>query len=276
MWRWLAERLPGRGRSEATVEIPDGMWGAILSDQPECAGLDADTAERLRGLAERFLGGRPFYGGDGFLPDAAMQARIAVLASLPVLELGEDWLDGIRSVIVYADAFHVDHEEVDEAGVVHEVRDLRAGEAWEHGTLVLSWADVQAGLDPELATSVVIHEVAHFLDGVNGAENGFPPLPAACHRDRWTRDFQAAFDRLNADIDAGREPLIDPYAATNPAECFAVLSEYFFRLPDVLAHFDPGLYDHLACFYRQEPLARMFPSDGGPVADPAGKFTVSV
>jgi len=276
VWRWLAGLLPGRGSQEVAVEIPDDMWRSILRDQPECAGLDAHTADRLRTLAEGFLGGRPFYGGDGFLPDAAMQARIATLAALPVLELGIEWLDGIRSVVVYADAFHVDHEEVDEAGVVHEVRDLRAGEAWEHGTLVLSWADVAAGLDPELATSVVIHEVAHFLDGVNGPENGFPPLPSSCDRHGWTRDFQAAFDRINAWIDAGHEPAIDPYAATNPAEYFAVLSEYFFRLPDELQHVEPTLYGHLACFYRQDPLARMFPAEGGPGPDPAGKFTVSV
>jgi len=280
VWRWLAGLLPGGGRRETAVEIPDGMWRRILDDQPELAGLDAGIAERLRELAGGFLGGRPFYGGDGFLPDAAMQARIAALATLPVLELGEKWLDGIRSVVVYPDAFHVDHEEVDDAGVVHEVSDLRAGEAWEHGTLVLSWADVEAGLDPHLATSVVVHEVAHFLDGVNGAENGFPPLPKDCDRGQWTQDFQAAFDRLDAQVESGREPGIDPYAATNPAEFFAVSSEYFFRAPDELAHFDARLYAHLACFYRQDPRRRLFPAptaDGRlDSADPAGKFPPNV
>jgi hypothetical protein len=272
MWRWLAGLLPRGGRRETTVDIPVDLWRSILDDQPELAGLEAEAADRLRGLAGRFLGGRPFYGGDGFLPDAGMQARIATLAVLPVLELGEEWLDGIRSVVVYPDAFQVDHEEIDEAGVVHEVRDLRAGEAWEHGTLVLSWAEVRAGLDPRLATSVVIHEVAHFLDGVNGAENGFPPLPSDCDRRRWTRDFQAAFDRLNQILDAGHEPGIDPYAASNPAEFFAVLGEYFFRLPDELHRFDSHLYAHLAGFYRQDPLARMVLSAAGGRRHPAGKF----
>ncbi|MGM0517569.1 MAG: zinc-dependent peptidase [Pseudomonadota bacterium] len=271
MWRWLAGLLPGGGRRETTVDIPVDLWRSILDDQPELAGLDSEAADRLRGVAGRFLGGRPFYGGDGFLPDAAMQARIAALAALPVLELGEEWLDGVRSVVIYPDAFHVDHEEIDEAGVVHEVRDLRAGEAWEHGTLVLSWADVAAGLDPHLATSVVIHEVAHFLDGVNGAENGFPPLPRECDHRGWTQDFQTAFDRLNRVLDAGHEPAIDPYAATNPAEFFAVLGEYFFRLPDELHRFDPRLYGHLACFYHQDPLGRMFPAAAGERPHPAGK-----
>lgn len=257
MLRGLIDRLLGRGEPTG-VEIPPGPWRELCRDQPELAGLSAEACERARVLAGRFLAGRPFYGGDGFVPDDAMQMRIAGLAVVPVLELGLDWLAGIRSVIVYADAFHVDHEETDEVGVVHHVRDLRAGEAWSHGTLVLSWADIEAGLDPDHdhGLSVVIHEIAHFLDGVNGAENGFPPLARGQSRAQWTQAFQAGFDRLNRQVDAGELTGIDPYAASHPAEFFAVLSEYFFRRPETLYHFDATIYALLAGFYRQDPLAR--------------------
>ncbi|MBN2872201.1 MAG: zinc-dependent peptidase [Halothiobacillaceae bacterium] len=257
LWQTL-RRLFG-GHSSASVDIPVETWRRLCAEQPELADLCDEEVERLRQLAGRFLAGRPFYAAGGMDLSDAAQMRIAALAVLPVLGLDLGWLDSIRSVVVYPDAFEVDHEEIDESGVVHEVRDLRAGEAWSHGTLVLSWADVQAGLDPEMATSVVVHEVAHFIDGANGAENGFPPLGKHHDRVRWTADFQAAFDRLAAVVDAGDEPLIDPYAATNPAEFFAVLSEYFFRLPEVLSDFDPSLYRHLARFYAQDPLARMAP-----------------
>ncbi len=255
MLRGLMARLLGRGEASG-VEFPPDAWRKLCRDQPELAGLSAEACERARVLAGRFLASRPFYGGDGFEPDDAMQMRIAGLAVVPVLELGLDWLAGIRSVIVYANAFHVDHEEVDEAGVVHHVNDLRAGEAWSHGTLVLSWGDIDTGLDPDHGLSVVIHEVAHFLDGVNGAENGFPPLDRGQSRAQWTQAFQAGFDRLNRQIDARKSPAIDPYAASNPAEFFAVLSEYFFRRPRALHHFDATIYALLADFYRQDPLAR--------------------
>ncbi|MFW6322491.1 MAG: zinc-dependent peptidase [Guyparkeria sp.] len=266
-WRWLAGLFGGA--SARDVEIPQASWQRVCCEQPELASLSDDEFERLRSLAGRFLVGRPFYAGGAIELTDSMQLRIAALASLPVLELGMEWLEGIRSVIVYADAFEVDHEEVDEDGVVHHVRDLRAGEAWSHGTLVLSWADVEAGLDPDYATSVVIHEVAHFIDGVNGAENGFPPLDKGHDRARWTHDFQTAFDRLNREVDAGDEPVIDPYAATNPAEFFAVLSEYFFRLPESLWDFDPVLFGHLSRFYGQDPLVRL-------ARTPAGKIPQGV
>ena len=268
MFRQLLRRLLGR-RPPPSVEIPRSAWLALVREQPEFADLSADEVESLRRLAGRFLAGRPFYAAGGMELTDAAQLRIAALAVLPVLALGLDWLEAIRSVVVYPDAFQVDHEEMDEAGVVHEVRDLRAGEAWSHGTLVLSWADIEAGLDPDHATSVVVHEVAHFIDGANGAENGFPPLGKGHDRTRWTEDFQAAFDRLNRQIDTGTDALIDPYAATNPAEFFAVISEYFFRLPEELLAFDAAIYRHLARFYGQDPLQRR-------QARPAEKSTVGV
>lgn len=264
--QWLARLV---GASKGGVEIPGAAWQRVCEGQPELAALTDDERDRLRSLAARFLGGRPFYAGGAFELTDAMQLRIAALACLPVLELGLAWLDAIRSVIVYPDAFEVDHEEVDDSGVVHEVHDLRAGEAWSHGTLVLSWADIEAGRNPGAETSVVIHEVAHFIDGANGAENGFPPLGKGHDRTRWTQEFQAAFDRLNREVESGHEPVIDPYAATSPAEFFAVTSEYFFRAPEALWRAEAGLYAQLSRFYGQDPRARL--ADG-----PAGKIAAGV
>jgi len=201
-------------------------------------------------MAERFLGRRTIYGADDFMPDADMAARIAALACLPVMHLGEDWLASIRSVVVYPAAFIAEHDERDEAGVVHRRRDVHAGEAWENGTMVLSWSDVLAsGHRHHGGFNVVIHEVAHFLDGANGAENGFPPLGHGHDRRQWTADFAQAFHDLQAAVAGGHHPRIDPYAATSPAEFFAVSSELYFECPSCLAHAYPAVYRHLARFY---------------------------
>ncbi|MNF15466.1 Protein MtfA [compost metagenome] len=50
---------------------------------------------------------------------------------------------------------------------------------------------------------------------------------------------------------------MDAYAATDPAECFAVLSEYFFSAPELLANRFPVMYQHFSRFYKQDPLARL-------------------
>lgn len=50
--------------------------------------------------------------------------------------------------------------------------------------------------------------------------------------------------------------MIDPYAAENPAEFFAVLSEVFFESPLVIEHQLPTVYEQLSLFYRQDPATR--------------------
>ncbi len=58
-------------------------------------------------------------------------------------------------------------------------------------------------------------------------------------------------------MDDGEETVIDPYAIESPAELFAVLSEYFFEVPDLLKQAYPAVYGLLARFYQQDPLARL-------------------
>ena len=62
---------------------------------------------------------------------------------------------------------------------------------------------------------------------------------------------------LKASVDSGEDTLIDPYASESPGEFFAVLSEGFFEIPDLVAGDYPDLYDLLRRYYRQDPLARL-------------------
>ncbi len=71
--------------------------------------------------------------------------------------------------------------------------------------------------------------------------------------------MQTAFDDLDQQLERNpdAETAIDPYAAENPAEFFAVTSEYFFSAPDLLHAAYPEVYEQLQLFYRQDPLARL-------------------
>jgi Mlc titration factor MtfA (ptsG expression regulator) len=79
------------------------------------------------------------------------------------------------------------------------------------------------------------------------------------HVEAWASAMQQAYDDLNRQLDANpdAETAIDPYAAENPAEFFAVTSEYFFSAPDLLHQAYPQVYQQLVLFYRQDPLARL-------------------
>ena len=69
----------------------------------------------------------------------------------------------------------------------------------------------------------------------------------------WTAVFSEAYAAMQEALDAGRDTVLDPYAATAPAEFFAVASEAFFTEPRPLQAAWPGVYEQLALYYRQRP-----------------------
>lgn len=258
-WSGLFASLFGRGRAGFTPD--EAVWQALMS-LPLFDGLDAEERARLRELAPRLLADKAFSGGGGTEVDAGMATAIAAFAALPVLNLGYGWYEGWNEIVVYPAEFIYDGEHVDEAGVVHHVRHARSGEAWEGGPMVLSWQDVEYSGRGE-GYNVVIHEFAHKLDMRSGDANGRPPLHSGMNPQGWAHDFQTAYDDLCRRVDHGEETAIDPYAAESPAEFFAVLSEYFFEVPDVLQETYPAVYQQMTRFYLQDPLARLPGSDAG-------------
>jgi MtfA peptidase len=251
MWSvrsWRRQRILRRNA------LSEELWRHAVADLPVLRGLGGDELARLRELTILFRHEKVFLGKGGIELDETMQLIISAQACLLILDLGLDWYDGWHSIIVYPEGFVAAQEQVDEAGVVHHVHDARVGEAWEDGPVVLSWRDILEAGD---GYNVVIHEFAHKLDLLNGEFNGFPPLHPDMDSKLWSRVFSRAYDDFCQRLDAGLEPVFDPYAADSPGEFFAVLSEAFFELPQQLRAHYPHVYGQLRAFYRQDPAARL-------------------
>lgn len=242
------------GRSPPPDLLDDRLWASVCWRSPLLWTLPAEQLAALRGLAGRFLQRKRLHPVDGLRLTPLRRALVATQCCLPLLQLGETWMDGWSDLIVYPGQFRVRRHEQDEDGLVHEWDDELAGEAWERGPVVLSFADVLADLRwPQAGFNVAIHEIAHTLDARDGAMDGVPPLPGERRR-QWINDFQAAFDGFRAALDAGAEPLIDDYAAESPDEFFAVCSEYHYTAPDLLQQAFPAVAAQLADFYGPSPL----------------------
>jgi Mlc titration factor MtfA (ptsG expression regulator) len=244
-----------RRRRSATAPVPEAAWTPAVAHLAILAGLSDEESRRLRQLAALFLQDKIFEAAGGMVLDDMIRLRIAALACLPILGLDYDWYDGWRTVIVYPGSFVRPRSQFDDIGVLHEWEDVLTGESWEHGPIVLSWADVEASGHRD-GYNVVIHEMAHKLDMLNGQPDGFPPLHKDMNRRAWTDSFSAAFADLSARLDRDEPTGIDPYAAEEPAEFFAVLSEYFFELPALVKSEYPAVYAELVRFYRQDPATR--------------------
>jgi MtfA peptidase len=240
--------------------IPHQAFDNAFTSLPILRGLDTSERKRLREAASLFIHDKAFSAAGGAEVDDATRLAIALQACLLTLNLGEHSYRGWNEIILYPDEFLRHREEMDEAGVVHHTRDILAGESWLGGPLVLSIADVtESGQGAGI--NVVLHEFAHKLDMLNGDANGFPPLHRGMDAAAWARDFSAAYADLCARVDAGENTAIDPYAASDPAEFFAVLTEVFFETPRLLNSEYPAIYRQLQQFYRQHPLARLEPHE---------------
>lgn len=248
MMRWL-DRLRGK----KVAEIPDALWASTVAALPFLDDLTVNEKKELKMKAEAFLAEKEFStAGDLDLTDEIC-VSIAAQGCLPILKLGlaayREWV----GIVVYPDEFVVPRRIEDESGVVHEYDDVLSGEAWEGGPLIISWHDVQMAGD---GYNVVIHEFAHKLDMLNGEADGMPALHSGITETEWEAKFADAYDNLCQRVDSGEDTPIDPYASTDPAEFFAVLSESFFDIPDVVAREYPAIYGLLCRYYLQDPLTR--------------------
>lgn len=232
--------------------IADGDWNILLRDAPVLARLDAEDQARLRTLTLLFLHEKAIEPAGDLTLDDAIRLRIAALACLPILNLSEglDLYDDFHAVIVYPAEFLVrDRERMDGAGVIHTADELLAGEAWEHGPVVLSWSDVQASGRGE-GFNVVVHEFVHKLDLLDGSANGIPPLHRGMDATAWTLAFQSSYDDLCRRVDDGEDTWLDPYASEDPGEFFAVVAEMYFEVPDELRAYYPALHAQLDTYFR--------------------------
>ncbi len=247
--QWRRRRWLARDR------LPEPLWQATLARLPLLEGLDAAERAQLRDLATLFLHEKVLEPAGGLVLTPDMGPILAAQACLPILHLGLDFYQGWHSVILYPEGFLADHEYTDSNGLVHRGHRSLIGEAWARGPVILSWADLADCRDAS-GLNVVIHEMAHKLDLLNGTANGLPPLHPGMTTQAWSQAFNPAYEQLCRDVNRGRATALDPYAAESPGEFFAVISESFFTTPHQIAMTWPAVYAQLCAFYRQDPQAR--------------------
>jgi len=277
MFRWLT----GRGASQRRVarelaSIAPQAWRRAKSGLYFLDGLSGREDEALRLRAAWLLASKTFSGARGLDLTDDIMLSIAIQAALPILELDTRLYEGWTEIIVYPGGFLIPRSDMDESGVVHEYMLEASGEAWDGGPVILAWED--AGPRETAGVNVVIHEFAHKLDLYAGEADGIPALHAHPHiRARhWRQVLEESFDAFNRALDAVEDAIppdvdpesdeaspwydalpLDPYAATDTAEFFAVSSEAFFVDPAPLAQAMPQWYALLADYYRQDPLKRL-------------------
>jgi Mlc titration factor MtfA (ptsG expression regulator) len=251
--------MPGRWWSSLRARfeppsIADALWRRALGACPLARRLGPERQHQLRRLAALFLARKRFHALAGAVLDDYWRLLIAMQACLPALQQGAASLRGWREVLVYPGEFKVRRSHHDDrTGIVTAGDEGLTGETWQHGPLVLSLADVQLDLEqPWDGYNVVVHEMAHKLDMLDGPPDGVPPLVEIPRR-RWIEQFQLAYDRLLGTPTDSRDSPIDHYAAESPGEYFAVVSELHYSQPALLRQAEPAVAGLLEAFYGRSP-----------------------
>jgi len=235
------------------------QWESAIADWPVMHRYKGHERNALRNMAFRFLVRKKIISGGAFQFTDAMCLKIATMACVPILHLGLDWYDHWKTVILYEGDFIPNRPYRSDDGVVHSKGPGLSGEAWLRGPVILSWKTIceTSTKNPHgKANNVVIHEFAHKLDMLRDGANGAPPMHPDMSSGEWHDVFTAAWNRLQKDKKHHHSlPLID-YALTSPAEFFAVCSETFFEIPEVMKDKMPEVFRLLCQFYRQQPLLK--------------------
>jgi MtfA peptidase len=174
---------------------------------------------------------------------------IAASAVIPIFGFPDWEYINLREVLLYPDSFNHDFEQT---GSNRNVLGM-VGTGALNNIMLLSKHELrQAFINKTGKTNTAIHEFVHLIDKTDGATDGIPEfildkqyvLP-------WLQLMHQEIKKILAD-----KSDINPYGATNEAEFFAVVSEYFFERPDLLKEKNPALYNLLTAIFRQQPAEK--------------------
>ena len=179
--------------------------------------------------------------------DDVDKVLVASSAIIPIFGF-DDWYYPLTNVLLYEGNFNKDYQTTGEGrnilGMVGEGGALQS-------TMVLSKPALHEGFANENSKgNTGIHEFVHLLDKADGATDGLPEhLLAHDHIKPWLHLIHRKINEIKAN-----QSDINPYGITNEAEFFAVVSEYFFKRPDLLQEKHPELFARLEEIFRQNPV----------------------
>lgn len=167
-------------------------------------------------------------------------------AIIPIFSFSDWAYNNLDEVLIYPGTFTKDFD------TQHEDRNVlgMVGDGAMHRMMILSLPALRAGFEHNGAGNTAIHEFVHLLDKADGATDGIPEymLPANLVAP-WIKYMHQSIREIRE-----HHSDINPYAATNDAEFFAVISEYFFQKPQLLKEHHPELFHILEATYKRNPI----------------------
>lgn len=228
---------------------PPPLLIKTIANFPQYKNLNNHQKNILHYKILRFCKEKQFIGVKLKITDE-IKYTISFFACLPTISFKDFCYPMLQYIYVYPHTMILNQKSIINDIASHETV-LISGEAVGEA-VVIAWDELKKEIKTN-KRNVVIHEFAHELDFEEGAVNGIPPLEKEQFGE-WSKimygEYKKFKKRLSLNRFLGKYSLIDKYAATNPAEFFAVMSEYYFSKPDILKKHFPDIYKELKKFYK--------------------------
>jgi len=253
----IPERKRLRRERLRTTPFPPEWREIITRNLPIFARLPTTDQQELLGHVQVFLNEKRFEGCAGLELTDEIRVTIAAQACLLLLHRETDYYPELTSILVYPSTYIPEEDRHVGENIWEHGPDNRLGRVTRPmGSLVLAWDEVKHGAtDPADGQNPVVHEFAHQLDFEDASSDGAPALGTRAEYLTWARVMRREFEALREAEETGTESVLDTLAAAHPSEFFAVATEAFFERPRSLRAKNRQLYDQLAAFFRQDPIA---------------------
>ncbi len=170
---------------------------------------------------------------------------IAASAIIPIFYYSDWEYINLNEVLLYPDSFNHDFEQ---KGGDRTILGM-VGDGAMSGVMILSQHELRQGfINKTGKENTAIHEFVHLVDKTDGSVDGIPEvIMQQQYVVPWLQLMQREIKKILDD-----KSDINPYGATNEAEFFAVVAEYFFERPALLAEKHPVLYDLLCNIFKRQ------------------------
>jgi hypothetical protein len=201
------------------------------------AKLDEEGKKIFEDKFKKFLTAVKITGANAALEDLD-HVLIGAAAVIPVYFIPDWEYINLKEILVYPGNFNFDFEQ---QGYDRMVSGMVGSGALQNVLIISKWELRQGFINSKSNHNTAIHEFVHLIDKMDGTIDGTPEiLLERKYVPHWQQLLQFTMESIRRG-----ESDIDPYAATSPVECFAVISEYFFENPDMFRSNHPELYEML-------------------------------
>jgi Mlc titration factor MtfA (ptsG expression regulator) len=174
---------------------------------------------------------------------------IASSAVIPIFNFPEWSYTNLYEVLVYPSSFD---EKFRTEGPNRRILGM-VGTGYMEGKMILSKQALHHGFDNSSdKMNTAVHEFVHLIDKMDDRIDG---IPAALMEKQYALPWITLIEKKIEEIYANKSD-VNPYGATSRIEFFAVISEYFFERPQLLAQKHPDLYELLGKIFQHDMKVR--------------------